>query len=179
VLTRLAATCLSLEALEVPVIAAVNGLACTAGFELALSCDLIVAADEAQIGDAHTASGLVPGGGATVRLPRTIGVQLARELVYSGRLMSGSQAAAIGLVARSVPAAKLSEAVEEIAASFADKSRRSLAICKRQINGGLGLDTPSGVEHERGEFIRYLREPDSDAIEGFRAAQAGRPPTWA
>ena len=179
VLTRVAATCLSLEALEVPVIGAVNGLASGAGFELALACDVIVAADEARIGDGHTEAGLIPGGGATVRLPRTIGAQHARELIYSSRLVSGSEAAALGLVLRSVPLASLDASVAELAASFTDKPRRALAAVKRQINGGLGLDTPSGVEFERNEFIRYLREPHSDALEGFRAAREGRPPNWA
>jgi enoyl-CoA hydratase/carnithine racemase len=178
VLTRVAATCLSLEALEVPVIAAVNGLASGAGFELALACDVIVAADEAQIGDAHTEVGLIPGGGATIRLPRTIGVQQARAMIYSGRLVSGSEAAALGLVLRSVPAASLDAAVAEVAARFTGRPRRALAAAKRQINGGLGLDTPSGVEYERHEFIRYIREPHSDALEGFRAAKEGRPPNW-
>jgi len=178
VLTRVAATCLSLEALEVPVIAAVNGLASGAGFELALACDVIVAADEARLGDGHVAVGLIPGGGATVRLPRTIGVQQARDLIYSGRLVSGSEAAALGLALRSVPAASLDASVAELAASFTDKPRRALAAAKRQINGGLGLDTPSGVEYERNEFIRYVREPHSDALEGFRAAREGRPPNW-
>ena len=178
VLTRVAATCLSLEALDVPVIAAVNGRAAAAGFELALACDLIVAADDAQLGDAHTVTGLIPGGGASIRLPRTVGVQRSRELIYSSRMVGGSEAVAIGLALLSVPAAELDAAVAELAATFVDKSRRALAVAKRQINGGLGLDTPSGVEHERTEFIRYLREPHSDAIEGFRAAKEGRPPSW-
>jgi enoyl-CoA hydratase/carnithine racemase len=179
VLTRLAATCLSLEALDVPVIAKVGGTAVAAGFELALACDLIVIADDALIGDGHVAAGVVPGGGASVRLPRMIGVQQARELVYSGRLLTGKEALALGLVLKSVPADKLEGAVEELAATFTDKSRNALATAKRQINRGLGVDTPSGVEFERAEVIRYLREPDSDAIEGFRAQQQNRPPSWA
>jgi len=179
VLTRLAATCLSLEALEMPVIAAVNGRATAAGFELALACDMIVAADEAELGDAHTETGMIPAGGSTIRLPRTIGVQQASELVYSSRVLSGTEALAIGLVLKSVPGSELDATVATLAAGFTGKSRRALAAVKRQINGGLGLDTPSGVEHERSEFIRYLREPHSDAIEGFRAAREGRPPSWA
>jgi enoyl-CoA hydratase/carnithine racemase len=179
ILTRVAATCLSLEALDVPVIAAVNGTATEVGFELMLACDLIVVADEARIGDGRGDYGRVPGGGATVRLPRAVGVQHARELLYSARLLSGSEAAAIGLALRSVPAAQLDAAVAELAGSIANKSRRALAVVKRQLNGSLGLDTPSGVEHERTEFLRYLHEPDSDAVEGFRAAAEGRPPSWA
>jgi enoyl-CoA hydratase/carnithine racemase len=179
VLTRLAATCLSLEALDVPVIASVNGTALGAGFELALACDVIVMSDGAQIGDGDVAVGVVPGGGASIRLPRLIGVQQARELVYSGRSLSGKEAAAIGLVLKSVPAGELVAAVEALAESFTDKSRRCLATAKRQINRGLGVDTPTGVEQERGDLIRYLNEPGSDAVEGFRAKQANRPPSWA
>ena len=178
VLTRVAATCLSLEALEVPVVAAVNGTASEVGFELALACDFIVIADEASIGDGRGDAGRVPGGGATVRLPRAVGAQHAREILYSARLLGGKEAASIGLALRSVPVAQLDAAVAEITASFANKSRGALATVKRQVNGGLGLDTPSGVEHERSEFLRYLREPGSDAAEGFRAGQEDRPPTW-
>jgi len=178
VLTRVAATCLSLEALDVPVIAAVGGIASGAGFELALACDLILASDDAQIGDGQTTAGRVPGGGGTVRLPRAVGVQRARELIYSGRLLSGTEAAAIGLALRSVPAASLDAEVAALTAEFVDKSRHALAVCKRQINGGLGLDTHSGVEHERSEFMRYLNETGTEAVEGFRPRREDRPPAW-
>jgi enoyl-CoA hydratase/carnithine racemase len=176
VLTRLAATCLSLEALEVPVIAQVGGTALAAGFELALACDMIVIADEAEIGDGQLAAGVVPGGGASIRLPRMVGVAQARELIYSGRLLSGKEAAAIGLVLRSVPAAKLDQTVTELAASFADKSRAALGTAKRQLNRGLGVDTPTGVEQERRELIRYVREPGSAALAGLRARLDSSPP---
>jgi enoyl-CoA hydratase/carnithine racemase len=177
-LTRVAATCFSLEALEVPVVAAVNGICSEVGFELALACDFLVIADEARIGDGRGEHGRVPGGGATIRLPRAIGIQRARELLYSARLLSGTEAAQIGLALRSVPLPQLESAVAELTGQFADKSRGALAATKRQLNGGLGLDTPSGVEHERSEFLKYLREPASDALEGFRAIQEDRRPNW-
>jgi enoyl-CoA hydratase len=179
VLTRLAAACLSIESLDVPVVAQVEGQALGAGFELALACDVIVAADEAVIGDGQVAAGIVPGGGASIRLPRAIGVQQARDLIYSGRLLSGGEAAAIGLVLKSVPAAELEAAVTELVATFTDKPRSALATAKRQINRGLGVDTPTGVEQERRELIRYLQEYSQDAAEGFRARRDGREPTWA
>ncbi len=178
VLTRLAAACLSIESLDVPVVAQVEGKAFGAGFELALACDMIVISDSALIGDGQVAAGVVPGGGASVRLPRIIGVQQAREIVFSGRLLTGEEAVKLGLVLRSVPAAQLDGAVAELAAAFTDKSRRCLATAKRQINRGLGVDTPTGVEQERRELISYLREPNSDAIEGFRAEQEKRQPSW-
>ncbi|MGD0199056.1 MAG: enoyl-CoA hydratase/isomerase family protein [Solirubrobacteraceae bacterium] len=177
-LTRVAATCLSLESLEVPVIAKLHGAAIGAGFELALACDVVVAAQDAQLGDTQLATGIVPGGGASVRLPRLVGVQHAREIIYSGRLLSGTEAAAIGLVLSAVPAAELDGTVAALAASFADKPRLALATAKRQINRGLGVDTPTGVEQERLELIRYLREAGTDAVEGLRARREQRPPSW-
>ncbi len=179
ILTRVAATGLSLEALDVPVIAAVNGTATEVGFDLALSCDVMVIADGALIGDGRIAQGRVPGGGATVRLPRAVGVAHAREILFSGRLLSGTEAAALGLALRSVPLAELDAAVAELAASFTNKSRSALATIKRQINGSLGLDTPSAIEHERSEIVRHLGDSHADALEGLSAEQEGRPPSWA
>jgi enoyl-CoA hydratase/carnithine racemase len=105
-----------------------------------------------------------------------VGVAQARELIYSGRLLSGKESAAIGLVLRSVPAAKLEQTVTELAASFADKSRAALGTAKRQLNKGLGVDTPTGVEQERRELIRYVREPGSAALAGLRARLENAPP---
>ena len=105
-------------------------------------------------------------------------MQRARELIFSGRLVGGAEAAA----SASPCAASPDELDAEVASRRGELHRQVAARArgaKRQINGGLGLDTPSGVEHERTEFIRYLREPHSDAIEGFRAGREGRPPSWA
>ena len=179
ILTRVAALGLSLEALDVPVIAAINGTAREVGFDLALACDLIVIADEATIGDGRATTGRVPGGGATVRLPRAVGVLHAREILFSGRMLSGTEAAALGLALRSVPLAALDDAVAELTATLTDKSREAQATIKRQINGSLGLDTPSAIEHERSEIIRHVSDPQSDAVEGLRAEREGRPPSWA
>jgi enoyl-CoA hydratase/carnithine racemase len=179
VLTRVAALGLSLESLEVPVVAAVNGTAADVGFDLALACDLIVIADEARIGDGRSLHGRVPGGGASVRLPRAVGVMHARELLFTGRMMTGTEAAALGLALRSVPRSELDAAVAELTASLAGKSRNALATMKRQINGSLGLDTPSAIEHERSEIIKHISDPHSDALEGLLAEQEGRAPSWA
>jgi enoyl-CoA hydratase/carnithine racemase len=179
ILTRVAALGLSLEALEVPVIAAVNGAAIEVGFDLVLACDLIVIADEATIGDGRANYGRVPGGGATVRLPRAVGVMHARDILFSGRLLTGTEAVALGLALRSVPRAQLDAAVAELTATLIDKSRPGLATLKRQINGSLGLDTPSAIEHERSEIIKHVSDPHSDAVEGMNAEREGRPPSWA
>jgi enoyl-CoA hydratase/carnithine racemase len=178
VLTRLAATCFSLESLDVPVIAKVGGLAVGAGLELALACDVIVAATDARLGDGHLSAGTVPGGGASARLPRRVGIQRARELIYSGRTLSGEEAASIGLVLCAVPAPELDAVTQALAASFADKPRIALATAKRQINRAVGVDTPTGVEQERRELIRYLREAPGEAKEGLRARREGRSAAW-
>ena len=178
VLTRLAATCFSLESLEVPVIAKVRGLAVGAGLELAMACDVIIATDDAQLGDGHLAAGVVPGAGASIRLARLVGVPRARELIYSGRTISGAQAASIGLVLSAVADDELDRATDALVASFADKPRHALATAKRQINRGLGLDPTSGVEQERRELIRYMREAGADALEGLHARREDRPPVW-
>ena len=177
-LTRLAATCFSFESLEVPVIAKLGGAALGAGLELAIACDMIIAADDAQIGDGHLAAGVVPGGGASIRLPHLVGVERARELIYSGRVLSGKEAAALGLVLSSVPAKELDATVDALVATLVDKPRFALAAAKRQINRGLGVDTPTAVEQERRELIRYMREAGADALEGLRARLEQRPPSW-
>lgn len=179
VLTRLATTCLSLEELEVPVVAAVNGLARAGGFELALACDFVVAAESARIGDVHTSFGVVPGGGSSVRLPRLVGPQRAKEIFFSARWLNGREAVELGLALRAVPAEQLDVAVDELLAGMVDKSRPCLGTVKRQMRRTVGLSTADGVAVEREEFLSYLRTPGSDGVEGFRAYQQGRPPSWA
>jgi len=179
VLTRLAATCLSLEELEVPVVAAVNGLARAGGFELALACDFVVASESARIGDVHTSFGVVPGGGSSVRLPRLVGPQRAKEIFFSARWLDGTEAADVGLALRAVPAEQLDAAVDELLRGMVDKSRSCLGTVKRQMRRTTALSTRDGVAVERQEFLAYLGAPDSDGIEGFRAYQQGRMPSWA
>jgi enoyl-CoA hydratase/carnithine racemase len=121
-----------IEALPVPTVAAVNGLARAGGFELLLACDLAVAVADARLGDVHTAFGVMPGGGSTHRLPRRIGEQAAKELIWSSRWLSGSEAADIGLVLRAVPS---------------DKSAMRRAA---------GRDSAAAAAIEAEEFVRYL-----------------------
>ena len=177
VLERLKRVLLSIEGLPVPVIAAVHGLARAGGFELALACDLVLVADEARIGDTHLAYGIVPGGGATVRLPRAIGAQAARELILTGRWLMGPEAAAIGLALRSVPRAELAAAVEELADRFRRLSRPCLGATKRAIVGGESLPLEVALDRETDLFIRFLDE-EPTAREGFNASVERRDPVW-
>jgi enoyl-CoA hydratase len=101
-----------IEEMEVPVIAAVNGFAVTGGFELALACDMIVAAEDAQFADTHARVGVMPGGGMTARLPRAVGIRKAKELSLTGNYLGAREAEQMGLVNRVVaPGDALKEAL--------------------------------------------------------------------
>ena len=178
VVQRLKAILLDLEALPVPTIAAVNGLARAGGFELMLACDMAVVADEAKIGDTHLSFGVVPGGGATVRAPQRLGKQRARELIFSGRWLSGAQAASMGLALRSVPRASLSEAVEAVVEPLRGWSRECLAATKAALNAAEAAPSHlAALDAELEAFERYLREVPT-ASEGYRAYVEERKPVW-
>jgi enoyl-CoA hydratase/carnithine racemase len=177
VLERLQRLLLDIEALPVPAIAAVNGLARAGGLELALACDLILIADEARVGDTHLAYGILPGGGATQRLPRAIGRQRARDLILTGRWIHGPEAAEMGLALRSVPRAGLDAAVEELAARFRTLSRATLGATKAAIVQGESLPLASALDLEIDLFIKYLEE-EPTSREGFQASIERRDPVW-
>lgn len=178
VITRLGALCLRLESLPVTTIAAVNGLARAGGFELMLACDLVVLADEARIGDVHTVHGVVPAGGSTVRLPKVVGAQRAREIFLTGRWIAPAEAVAIGLAVRAVPAEQLEEAVAALTGDLVGKSRDCLATVKRQLVAVDGLPIEQALAAERREFLAYVAPPDSDAQEGYHASKQRRAPAW-
>ena len=177
-LERINAMLLNLEALPMPVIAKVNGLARAGGFEIILCCDLAVVADEARIGDNHTMFGVMPGGGATQRAPRKIGWQRAVELIYTGRWLTGPEAVEYGVALKSVPLADLDTAVEDLVAQLREKSRDCLGFVKKAAFHGLHQPIREGVNTEIRYFMEYLGS-SPDAREGFNASREGRPPTFA
>jgi enoyl-CoA hydratase/carnithine racemase len=176
-LERFNALLLDLERVPVPSVAAVNGMTRAGGFELLLACDLALAAREARIADNHTQFGVIPAGGATQRMPRRLGMQRAKELIFTGRWLDGWEAERVGLVLRSVPRAELDVAVEELVGQFRDKSRDCLAAAKAALNDGDGLAIDAGIQVELEQFFRYLAT-SPDASEGFRAYREMRPPRW-
>lgn len=166
-----------LEEAPVPTVAMVDGYALAGGLELLLACDLAIASEEARIGDQHANFGLMPGGGATQRLARRIGMQRAKELLFTGRWLSGAEAAAIGLVLRAVPRVRLREEVGALTAELATKSRAGLAFTKRAVQRGEGLPLRAGVDQETFALFEYFAVSPTPR-EGLDAFLAKRPPDF-
>ncbi len=120
-----------IDDMEVPVLAAVNGFAVTGGFELALACDMIVAADTAQFADTHARVGVMPGGGMTARLPRAVGVRKAKELSLTGNYLSALEAQRMGLVNRVVPKDQLMKTARELAGQILSSDQMIVRNLKR------------------------------------------------
>ncbi len=147
---------LQLEDLPIPVLAVVQGFALAGGLELAMACDMIIAAEDARLGDQHANFGLMPGGGSTQRLPRRVGMQRAMELLTTGRWLSGREAAEWGLALRSAPADKLDEELESILTLLRPKSRTGLGWIKSVTQRGRDLPLRDGVALEGSAFVQYF-----------------------
>jgi 2-(1,2-epoxy-1,2-dihydrophenyl)acetyl-CoA isomerase len=167
---------LSLRALPLPVIAAVNGVAAGAGANLALACDLVIAARSAVFVQAFAKLGLVPDSGGTWFLPRLVGTARALGLAFLGDKLSAEQAAAWGLIWRCVEDAEFAGVVEDLARHLAAAPTRGLARTKQAIYEGLGRDLAAQLDVERdyqGELGR-----SSDYAEGVAAFAAKRVPRF-
>jgi len=165
-----------IENLSKPVIAAINGLALAGGIELLEACDIVIASEEARIGDQHANFGLVPGGGGTQRLPRLIGIRKAKELLLTGDWISGKEAEAIGLVNKAVPAEKLEEAVNEMAQKLAERSPMASKTIKFLVNRGMQTDLYTGLELEKGALATH--SATEDMVEGVSAFLEKRKPVF-
>lgn len=165
-----------LEGLPVPVIAAVEGYALAGGLEVLLACDLRIATETATIGDQHANYGLVAGGGGTQRLVQQIDRCRANELLYTGRHLSGTEAAEWGVVNRAVPADALDDAVSDLEAELARKSRDATALTKELMQRGMKSDSELALDLERQSVVDHYFS--ADAQEGFAAFDDGRPPEF-
>lgn len=139
----------AIEALPQPVIAAVQGHCYTGALELALACDLMITAEGAKLADTHGKWAMSPTWGMSQRLPRRIGLLRAREMMFSGRVVSGAEAAAMGLANRCVPDAELMSAAREMARSFLENSWFTLRADKMLLNRGLDYTLAEGLRFER------------------------------
>lgn len=164
------------EALPVPVIAGVNGLALAGGLELVLVCDLAVADEEARLGDQHANFGLVAGGGGSQRLPRVIGPRRAKELMLLGGWLPARDALAWGLVNRVAPKGTLPQVLDGMARDLAAKSPSASRTVKALVNRSADMDLASGLDLEVAMVAQHMRSPD--AAEGVAAFVEKRKPVF-
>jgi cyclohexa-1,5-dienecarbonyl-CoA hydratase len=165
-----------LMALPFPVVAAVNGAALGGGCELLLACDVVLARDDARIGQPEIRLGVFPPVAAAV-LPRLIGRQRALDLILTGRTLRAGEARELGLVTRVLAAESFEREVEEYAARLASHSGPVLRLAKRAVLEGAGLPVGDAVEHAERLYLREL-VPLADAREGLRAFMEKRDPEW-
>lgn len=161
---------------EKPVIAAVNGTAAGIGAHLAFACDLVLAAEPAKFVEVFARRGIVPDGGGAYLLPRLIGPQRAKELMFFGDALPAAEARAMGLVNRVVPAEELEKTAREWAERLAQGPTRALALTKRLVNASLDGDRASAfaAEADAQELCMTTR----DAQEGVAAFVERRTPTY-
>jgi enoyl-CoA hydratase/carnithine racemase len=150
-----------IAAIPRPVIAGVRGFALGGGMELALACDLRVAADTARMGQPEILLGIIPGAGGTQRLPRLIGPARAKELIWSGRQVKADEALAIGLVDRVVAAADLEDAAVTWAAELASGAVAAMGLAKRAIDDGLDGALGAGLDIEAEAFVEVFGTEDA------------------
>ncbi len=165
-----------IERLPKPVIAALNGFALGGGCELALACDIRLAADTARLGQPEINLGIIPGYGGTQRLVRLVGKGVAKLLCLSGDPVTAAEAMRIGLVDRVVPAAELMTEARALAAKLASKAPVAVAAIKQAINIGSEGTLADGLAFEAAQF--GLAFDTEDRVEGVNAFLEKRPPTW-
>jgi enoyl-CoA hydratase len=159
-----------------PVIAAVAGFALGGGCELAMQCDLIIAADNAKFGQPEIKLGIIPGIGGTQRLTHAVGKAKAMDLILTGRMMDATEAERAGLVARIVPQQNLIEEALKVAATIAGMSLPSLLAAKEAVNCALETSLAEGIRFERRIFHSLFATADQK--EGMHAFVEKRPPKF-
>ena len=138
----------TVELVKQPTIAAVNGFALGGGCELAMSCDIRIAADSARLGQPEVTIGIPPGWGGTQRLMRIVGIAKAKELVYTGKIIKADEAREIGLVNQVVPLESLQEESKKMARQIAENSVMGVQMSKVAINKGRNADLDTGLSIE-------------------------------
>jgi len=164
----------AIEQLGMPVIAAVNGIALGGGTELALACDIRIAATAATLGLTETRLAIIPGAGGTQRLPRLIGRGKAKELIFTGRRVESAEALQIGLVNRVVPPEALIDECRRMAAMICETGPIAIEQAKYAINHGLETDLATGLAIESAAY--WVTIPTEDRLEGLTAFREKRKP---
>jgi enoyl-CoA hydratase/carnithine racemase len=159
-----------------PTIAAVFGFALGGGFELALSCDLMVAAEKTMLGLPEVRVGLLPAGGGTQLLPRKIGEARAKELIFTGRRLDAAEGLRIGLVTRVVPRDELDKQAFELARDVCKSSPVAVREAKRSVEATFGVALDEGIEIEHLSWERVVAT--NDRAEGIASFNEKREPQW-
>jgi enoyl-CoA hydratase len=162
--------------LDKPTIAVVEGFAVAGGFELMISCDFCIAEENAKIGDFHIRRALFGGAGPIYRLPRYIGLRKTKELLFTGKLLSGKECEEWGLANVSAPADQLDQAIADFVAPMIDKSAFTMRITKLAANRGLDGDTETLIALE--SMTCNVAHQSQDAKEGVQAFLEKREPVW-
>jgi enoyl-CoA hydratase/carnithine racemase len=165
-----------IEQMEIPVIAAINGVAAGGGLELALSCDFRIAADSARMGLPEGNVGLIPGSGGISRLVKLVGPAKAKRLVMTGEIVSAGTALTYGLVEEVVPADRLMDRAVEFAEQLAAKAPLALGSAKIVINQCVNVDTETGRNFER--IAQSVLKLTADHEEGARSFVEKRKPNF-
>jgi len=159
-----------------PIVAAIRGHCFGGGLELALACDIRIAADDARLGLTEIDLAIIPGGGGTQRLPRLLGRGKALEMILTGARIPAAEALAVGLVERVVPAADLGAEAGKLVRTMADKAPVALRYAKEAVVKGLELPLADGIRLE-GDLSTLLRTTE-DRLEGAKAFLEKRKPRW-
>lgn len=162
--------------LSMPVIARVNGHALGGGCELATACDVRIADERAKLGQPEIGLGLIPGGGATQRLPRLVGEGQAMRLICSGDLIDAAEAKEIGLVEEVCAPAALDDAVYDLAESMAENSPLALEYAKNAVQASARMPLDRGIDYESELFVQLFATEDKN--EGIDAFFEDREPEW-
>ena len=165
---------LAIESCRKPVVGAINGVAITGGFEVALACDVLIASTEARFADTHARVGILPGWGLSQKLSRLIGIYRAKELSLTGNFLDARTAEAWGLVNRVVESADLLPTAQKLAADMASVPPATLAAYKALIDEGFALDYGAGLAHEQVVSTAANRNVTPEQVEENRRAVQAR-----
>jgi enoyl-CoA hydratase len=160
----------AIEQCRKPVIGAINGVAITGGFEVALACDILIASENARFADTHARIGIMPGWGLSQKLSRMIGISRAKELSFSGNFLDAQTACAWGLVNRVVPADELLTAAKKLAADIATADPAMVGAYKRLIDEGFALSFGEGMVLEHRTSSAANGQVSADEVEARRKA---------
>jgi enoyl-CoA hydratase/carnithine racemase len=148
--------CDAIAGVDVPVVAAVEGVAMAGGFELMQAADIVIVSDDAKIADNHINFGMIPGGGSTQRLPRLVGRQLALGLLLSGDRLSGLDAVRLGLAYRSFAAQDFDEGVNQFVAQLAGRDRAAVTTIKKLVGDARQRSLPEGLDDEINAVVAHI-----------------------